>query len=90
MRRANEQLRKENAQLKREISRLAVEMAEIRNFAFSPSSAPPTSSSVAMNTSKALHRSSGTKHRAGENTQEEEAVNLLSELKDSFVNMQAT
>ncbi|KAL3238977.1 hypothetical protein MRX96_021751 [Rhipicephalus microplus] len=43
-----------------------------------------------MGTSDALHRPSGTKRRAVENTQEEDAVNLLSELKVSFVNMQAT
>ncbi|KAL3181807.1 hypothetical protein MRX96_008117 [Rhipicephalus microplus] len=43
-----------------------------------------------MDTSEALHRPSGTKRRAVENKQEEEAVNLLSELKVSFVNMQAT
>ncbi|KAH7931577.1 hypothetical protein HPB51_029805 [Rhipicephalus microplus] len=90
MRRANEQLRKENAQLKQEMSRLAEEMAEIRKLASSPSSAQPASASVAMNTPEALHRSRGTKHQAVENTQEEEAVNLLSKLKNSFVNKQAT
>ncbi|KAL3209196.1 hypothetical protein MRX96_009382 [Rhipicephalus microplus] len=42
------------------------------------------------NTSVALHRPSGTKRRAVENTQEEEVVHLLSELKVSFVNLQAT
>ncbi|KAL3211551.1 hypothetical protein MRX96_052009 [Rhipicephalus microplus] len=90
MRRANEQLRKENAQLKQEISRLAAEMAEIRKLASSPPSVQPTPAPVTMDTSEALHRSSGTKRRAVQNTQKEEAVNLLSELKDSFVNMEAT
>ncbi|KAH8024923.1 hypothetical protein HPB51_002337 [Rhipicephalus microplus] len=92
MRRANEQLRKgkENAQLKQEMSRLAAEMAEIRKLASSPPSAQPAPTPVAMDTSEALHRPSGTKRRAVENTQEEQAVNLLSELKVSFVNMQAT
>ncbi|KAL3199218.1 hypothetical protein MRX96_043981 [Rhipicephalus microplus] len=90
MRRANEQLRKENAQLKQEMSRLAEEMAEIRKLASSPPSAQPASASVAMDTPEALHRSRGTKCQVVENTQEEEAVNLLSELKNSFVNMQAT
>ncbi|KAL3224952.1 hypothetical protein MRX96_004782 [Rhipicephalus microplus] len=90
MRRANEQLRKENAQLKQEMSRQAAEMAEIRKLASSLPSAQPAPALVTMNTSEAFHRSCGTKRRAVENTQEEEAVNLLSELKDSFVNMQAT
>ncbi|KAL3224364.1 hypothetical protein MRX96_026628 [Rhipicephalus microplus] len=91
MRRANEQLRKENAQLKQEMSRLAAEVAEIRKLASSPPLAQPaTPTPVAMDTSEALRRPSGTKRRAVENTQEEEAVNLLSELKVSFVNMQAT
>ncbi|KAL3196129.1 hypothetical protein MRX96_015606 [Rhipicephalus microplus] len=90
MRRANEQLRKENAQLKQEMSRLAAEMAEIRKLASSPPSAQPAPTPVTMNTSEALHRRSGTKRLAVENTQEEEAVNTLSELKVSFVNMQAT
>ncbi|KAL3169396.1 hypothetical protein MRX96_016499 [Rhipicephalus microplus] len=90
MRRANEQLRKENVQLKQEMSRLAAEMAEIRKLASSPHSAQPAPTSVAMDTSEALHRPSGTERRAVENTQEEEAVNLLSELKVFFVNMQAT
>ncbi|KAL3210273.1 hypothetical protein MRX96_037199 [Rhipicephalus microplus] len=89
MRRANEQLRKENAQLKQEMSRLAVEMAEIRKLASSPPSAQPAPTPVAMDTPEVLHRPSGTKRRAVENTQEE-AVNLLSELKVSFANMQAT
>ncbi|KAL3190294.1 hypothetical protein MRX96_019828 [Rhipicephalus microplus] len=89
MRRANEQLRKQDAQLKQEISRLAAAMVEIRRLASSPPSAQPTPSPVAMDTSEALHRPSGTKRRAAENTQKE-AVNLLSELKVSFVNMQAT
>ncbi|KAL3176086.1 hypothetical protein MRX96_010786 [Rhipicephalus microplus] len=89
MRRANEQLRKENAQLKQEMSRLAAKMAKIRKLASSPPSAQPARTPVAMDTSEALHRSCGTKRRPVENTQEEEAVNLLSELKDSFVNMQA-
>ncbi|KAL3201103.1 hypothetical protein MRX96_053556 [Rhipicephalus microplus] len=90
MRRANEQLRKENAQLKQEMSRLAAEMAETRKLASSPPLAQPAPTPVAMDTSEALHRPSGTKRRAVENPQEEEAVNLLSELKVSFVNMQAT
>nr|XP_037291384.1 myb-related transcription factor, partner of profilin-like [Rhipicephalus microplus] len=90
MRRANEQLRKENAQLKQEMSRLAAEVAEIRKLASSPPLAQPAPTPVAMDTSEALRRPSGTKRRAVENTQEEEAVNLLSELKVSFVNMQAT
>ncbi|KAL3224389.1 hypothetical protein MRX96_049494 [Rhipicephalus microplus] len=64
-------------------------MAEIRKLAFSPPSAQLTSAPVAMDTPEALHRSRGTKRQAVENTQEEEAVNLLSELKNSFVNIQA-
>ncbi|KAL3242951.1 hypothetical protein MRX96_047657 [Rhipicephalus microplus] len=90
MRRANEQLRKGNAQLKQEMSRQAAEMAEIRKLASSPPSAQPVPTPVAMDTSEVLHRPSGTKRRALEKTQEEEAVNLRSELKVSFVNMQAT
>ncbi|KAL3194070.1 hypothetical protein MRX96_046132 [Rhipicephalus microplus] len=90
MRRANEQLRKENAQLKQEMRRLAAEMAEIRKLASSPPSAQPSQIPVAIDTSEALHRPSGTKRRAVVNTQDEEAVNLLSELKVSYVNMQAT
>ncbi|KAH7977091.1 hypothetical protein HPB51_027053 [Rhipicephalus microplus] len=90
MRRANEQPRKENAQLKQEMSRLAAEMTKIRKLASSPTSAQLAPTPVAMDTSEALHRPSGTKRRAVENTQKEEAVNLLSELKVSFVNMQVT
>ncbi|KAL3242129.1 hypothetical protein MRX96_021494 [Rhipicephalus microplus] len=85
-----EHLRKENAQLKQDMSRLDAEMAEIRKLAPSPPSAQPAPASVAMDTSEAIYKSSGTKRRAAENAQEEEAVKLLSELKDSFVNMQAT
>ncbi|KAL3215608.1 hypothetical protein MRX96_000225 [Rhipicephalus microplus] len=72
------------------MSRLVAEIAEIRKLASSPPSAQPTPTPVAMNTSEALHGPSGTKRQAVENTQEEEAVNLLSELKVSVVNMQAT
>ncbi|KAL3197594.1 hypothetical protein MRX96_044861 [Rhipicephalus microplus] len=72
------------------MSRLAAEMAEIRKLASSPPLAQPAPTPVAMDTSEAPRRPSGTKRRAIENTQEEEAVNLLSELKVSFVNMQAT
>ncbi|KAL3195480.1 hypothetical protein MRX96_045653 [Rhipicephalus microplus] len=90
MRRANEQLRKENAQLKQEMSRLAAEMAEIRKLASSLPSAQPAPTPVAMDTSEALRRPSRTKRRAVVSTQEEEAVNLLSKLKVSFVNTQAT
>ncbi|KAL3195379.1 hypothetical protein MRX96_015849 [Rhipicephalus microplus] len=90
MRRPNEQLRKENAQLKQEMSRLGAEMAEIRKLVSSPPSAQPAPTPVAMDTPEALHRPSGTKRRAVENTQEEYAVNLLLELKVFFVNMQAT
>ncbi|KAL1431997.1 hypothetical protein MTO96_013667 [Rhipicephalus appendiculatus] len=43
-----------------------------------------------MDTSEAPNRSSAPKRRAVENTQKEETANLLSELKDAFVNMQAT
>ncbi|KAH8036183.1 hypothetical protein HPB51_019416 [Rhipicephalus microplus] len=71
------------------MSRLAAEMAEIRKLASSPPSAQLAPTAVAMDTSEALHRSSRTKRQAVENTQEEEAVYLLSELKVSFVNMQA-
>ncbi|KAH8023768.1 hypothetical protein HPB51_016663 [Rhipicephalus microplus] len=85
MRRANEQLRKENAQLKHEMRTLAAEMAEIRKLVSSPPSAQPAPAPVTMHTSEALHRSSVTKRQAVENAQEEEAVYLLSELKDSFV-----
>ncbi|KAH7972570.1 hypothetical protein HPB52_013566 [Rhipicephalus sanguineus] len=81
LRRANEQLKKENAQLKQEMS---------RRLASSPPSAQPASAAVAMDTSEAPHRSSAPKRRAVENTQKEETGNLLSELKDAFVNMQAT
>ncbi|KAL1417829.1 hypothetical protein MTO96_006086 [Rhipicephalus appendiculatus] len=90
LRRANEQLRKENAQVKQEMSRLAAEMAEIRKLASSPPSAQPASAPVAMDTSEAPNRSSAPKRRAVENTQKEETANLLSELKDAFINMQAT
>ncbi|KAL3199693.1 hypothetical protein MRX96_043852 [Rhipicephalus microplus] len=90
MRRANEQLRKENAQLKQKVITLAAELAEIRKLVFSPLSAQPASVPVAMDTSGVIPRSSGTKRRALENTQEEEVVNLLSEHKYFFVNMQAT
>ncbi|KAL3203754.1 hypothetical protein MRX96_041729 [Rhipicephalus microplus] len=72
------------------MSRLASEMAKIRKLASSPLLAQPAPAPVTMDTSEALRRCSGTKHRVVENTQEEDAVNLLSELKDSFVNMQAT
>ncbi|KAL3220487.1 hypothetical protein MRX96_029837 [Rhipicephalus microplus] len=72
------------------MSGLATEMAEIRKLASSPRSAQPASAPVTMDTSEALHMSSETKHRVVENTQKEEAVNLLSELKDSFVKIQAT
>ncbi|KAL3182712.1 hypothetical protein MRX96_034620 [Rhipicephalus microplus] len=71
MRRANKQPRKENTQLKQEMSRLAAEMAEIRRLASSLPSAQPASAPVAMVTSEAPRRSSGTKRRAVENTQEE-------------------
>ncbi|KAH6920197.1 hypothetical protein HPB50_028815 [Hyalomma asiaticum] len=87
LRRANEQLRKENAQVKQEMSRLA---AEIRRLASSPPSAQPASAPVAMDTSEAPHRSGAPKRRAVENTEKEETGNLLSELMDAFVNMQAT
>lgn len=87
LRRANEQLRKENAQVKQEMGRLA---AEIRRLASSPSSAQPASAPVAMDTSEAPHRSSAPKRRAVENTEKEETGNLLSEITDAFVNMQAT
>ncbi|KAL3186863.1 hypothetical protein MRX96_004799 [Rhipicephalus microplus] len=90
MRRDIEHLRKENAQLKQEMSRLAAEMAEIRKLASSRPSAYPAPTPVAINTSEALHRPSGTKRRAVENTEEEEAVNQLWLQKVSFVNMQAT
>ncbi|KAH6920180.1 hypothetical protein HPB50_028830 [Hyalomma asiaticum] len=90
LRRPNEQLRKENAQVKQEMSRLTAEMAEIRRLASSPPSAQPASSPVAMDTSEAPHRSSAPKRQAVENTEKEETGNLLSELKDAFVNMQAT
>ncbi|KAL3211084.1 hypothetical protein MRX96_036655 [Rhipicephalus microplus] len=78
MRRANEQPRKENAQLKQEMNRLAAEMTEIRKLASSPpirhSPPQPASAPIAMNTYEALHKSSVTKCRVVENTQEEEAV----------------
>ncbi|KAL3257524.1 hypothetical protein MRX96_046472 [Rhipicephalus microplus] len=89
MRRATKQPRKENVQLKQEMNRLAVEMAEIRKLTSSAPSAQPTSGPVAVDTSEALHRSSRTKRRTVQKTQVK-AVNLLLELKDSFVNMQAT
>ncbi|KAL3233369.1 hypothetical protein MRX96_048408, partial [Rhipicephalus microplus] len=90
MRRANEQLRKENPQLKQEMSRLTAEIRRLESSRPRPPSALPAPTPVAMYTSEALHRPTGTKRRAVENTQEVEAVNLLSELEVSFVNMQAT
>ncbi|KAL3213737.1 hypothetical protein MRX96_035234 [Rhipicephalus microplus] len=71
------------------MSTLTAEIAEIRKLASSPPSAQPAPAPVAMDTSEALHRSSETKRRAVENIQEVEVVKL-SELNDSFVNVQAT